>query len=227
MPTQFILASGSPRRRELLASLGIEFAVITPNVDEKRHDGEAPLAYVARVAYDKAMAVASNMVAPAVVLAADTAVVLAADTIGITPGGDILGKPKDADDAHRILKGLRGRSHSVVTGFTLVDIRKDAGRDRTRSISDTVMTTVYMRDYSITEIDAYIATGDPMDKAGAYAIQHAAFHPVERIDGCYTNVVGLPLCALRWALSDISWPGIKPPGPPNACDCPNYTPPGK
>jgi nucleoside triphosphate pyrophosphatase len=227
MTRRFILASGSPRRRELLASLGIKFTVIKPNRDEKRNEGEAPLAYVSRVSYDKAMTVASDMVAPAVVLAADTIVVLSADTIGVTPGGDILGKPADADDARRMLKMLRGQRHTVITAFTLVNIEKQGVKDHSYSISDTVLTTVRMRDYTDAEIDAYVATGDPLDKAGAYAIQNAQFHPVESLAGCYNNVVGLPLCALRWALSEIKWPGIKPPAPPTSCDCPKYTPPTK
>lgn len=195
----FVLASGSPRRRELLASLGIEFVVIKSDIDETQRPGEAPYDYVRRLSVEKADTVAARLEAPTYVLAADTVVILAADTIGVTEGGEILGKPENAEEAREMLRRLRGREHVVCTALTL--LRLDAqGR---ASVSELTRTTVTMRDYSEDEIDAYIATGDPFDKAGGYAIQHEAFHPVERIDGSYSNVVGLPLETLTEMLKRI------------------------
>jgi septum formation protein len=191
---KLILASSSPRRKALIATLGIDFEIIKPHIDETQHPGEAPLDYVRRLSQEKAAAVAAQHDAPALVLAADTIVVLAADTIGITADGEILGKPADADDARAILRRLRGRAHSVCTAFTLLNITTG------EHFTDVVQTRVHMRPYTDDEIDAYIATGDPFDKAGSYAIQHTGFTPVERIEGDYNNVVGLPLDAVHAAL---------------------------
>ncbi|MBE2272146.1 MAG: septum formation protein Maf [Anaerolinea sp.] len=199
----FILASGSPRRRELLASLGVRFTVIKSDIDETQHPGEPPLDYVRRLSIEKAHAVAANVFAAqpdaALILAADTVVILAADTMGILDG-DILGKPTDADDARVMLERLRGRAHIVCTALTLLRCTQGA---ITKQITRLTQTTVTMRHYSDAEIAAYIASGDPFDKAGSYAIQHEGFHPVERIDGSYTNVVGLPVETLRVLLDEI------------------------
>ncbi|MDX2139504.1 MAG: Maf family protein [Chloroflexota bacterium] len=244
--TAFVLASGSPRRRELLASLGIAFTVIKPDIDETQRAGEAPLDYVRRLSIEKAQTVATNLtplksrsevsrtplrlrrpsaerkegdggeVDEVVVLAADTVVILAADTIGVLQG-DILGKPVDADDARAMLRRLRGRDHVVCTALTMV--YPGAGRIHPAPttamslkaehvlpiLTELTLTTVTMRDYSDAEIDAYIATGDPFDKAGSYAIQHEGFRPVTRIDGSYSNVVGLPLETLREMLTKIGY----------------------
>lgn len=199
----FILASGSPRRRELLASLGIVFTIIKPDIDETQRPGEPPLDYARRLSREKAAAVADRLSAPAAVLAADTVVILGADTLGVDDQGVILGKPADADEARAMLRRLRGRTHQVVTALTLARLAPFAP-----PALDTRLTTsrVLMRDYSDTEIEAYIATGDPFDKAGGYAIQHAGFNPVARVEGSYTNVVGLPLETLRAMLDAIGWP---------------------
>ncbi len=210
----FILASSSPRRRELLASLGIDFTIIRPQVDETQHPGEAPLDYVARLSREKAAAVAAQVNEPAAVLAADTVVILGADTLGIDERGDILGKPADAAEARAMLRRLRGRTHQVCTALTLLRVntagaRRASSQPLPEGVSPTTRVTrtdVTMRDYTDAEIEAYIATGDPFDKAGSYAIQHAGFNPVARIDGSYTNVVGLPLETLRAMLADIGWP---------------------
>lgn len=187
-----ILASSSPRRRELLATLGVSFDVLKPDVDETQHDHEAPIAYVRRLSRAKAHAAQARLAAPHAILAADTTVILAADTIGITDMGEILGKPANAIEAHTMLVRLRERGHVVVTAFTLL----------TESIEHTqhVLTRVTMRNYSDAEIADYVASGDPFDKAGGYAIQHEGFRPVARIDGSYTNVVGLPIEAVTLAL---------------------------
>jgi len=176
---KLILASSSPRRAQILRDAGFDFTIKPANVDESLAPGEAVEAYVARIAQAKAHAVAGRALAdgtPAIVIAADT-VVLA--------GKQILPKPKDADDARRMLRSLAGRSHWVYTGFCLV---LDS-----RSISDSVATEVVMDDLSNAEIDEYVESGEPLDKAGAYAIQGLASKFVREIRGCYQNVVGLPV----------------------------------
>ena len=188
---KLILASNSPRRRELLALLNLPFEVHPANVDESRLPGEAPADYVRRVAHKKAHAIAEQM----------DGLVLAADTI-VVDGDAFLGKPSDKSDAFRMLKQLRNRTHQVYTGIVLFDTR-----DNKRYV-DVCRTDVPMRAYSDEEIHAYIATGDPMDKAGAYAIQHSGFHPVEGLQGCYASVMGLPLCHLLIGLRqfDVALP---------------------
>ena len=195
---RFVLASGSPRRRELLASLGIEFEIIKSDIDETQGADEAPYDYVRRLSIEKAETVAAKLSDVAYVLAADTVVILAADTLGVTDAGEILGKPVDTADARDMLHRLRGRDHVVCTALTLLKLADE----RTR-ITELTRTTVTMRDYTDAEIDAYIASGDPFDKAGGYAIQHEGFHPVERIDGSYSNVVGLPVETLKPMLERI------------------------
>lgn len=181
---RFILASSSPRRREIISTMIADFEIIKPEIDETQQKNEAPLDYVKRLSQEKANAVAEQIQGDATILAADTVVILAADTIGIETNGEILGKPVDADDARAILTRLRNHPHRVCTAFTL--------RRGHYQVSEIVSTTVHMRDYTDAEIEAYIATGDPFDKAGSYAIQHEGFHPVREIEGSYTNVVGLP-----------------------------------
>ncbi|MBZ0287662.1 MAG: Maf family protein [Anaerolineae bacterium] len=214
MTATFVLASSSPRRRELLASLGVSFIIVKPQVDETQHSGEPPLVYVARLSREKAAAVAARLDEPAAVLAADTVVILGADTLGIDEYGDILGKPVDADDARDMLRRLRGRTHQVCTALTLLQVNSVGAmrasplhsHDGVSPITRITRTDVTMRDYSDAEIEAYIATGDPFDKAGSYAIQHPEFNPVATIEGSYSNVVGLPLETLREMLAEIGWP---------------------
>jgi septum formation protein len=195
----FILASSSPRRRELLAKAapGLTYTIEKPDIDESQQSGEAPLQYVQRLAREKAEAVAARL-SEGTILAADTVVILAADTIGIDEQGDILGKPVSADDARTMLQKLRDRDHIVCTAFYL--LRKG---ERTERRAQVVKTVVTMRSYTDAEIDAYIASGDPFDKAGAYAIQHEGFHPVALIRGSYSNVVGLPVDEVRAALIEL------------------------
>ena len=172
-----VLASASPRRAELLASAGVRFVVVPSRVVEERLPGEPPEIFVRRLAAAKAHDVAAGR-AGGFVLAADTDVVL---------DGDVLGKPADAADARAMLERLSGRVHEVVTGFEVYDAaarRADGGLVRTR---------VEFAALNRAEIDAYVATGEPMGKAGGYAIQGRAAGMVRRIEGSYTNVVGLPL----------------------------------
>lgn len=188
---RIILASSSPRRQELLAQLGLDFEVIKPDIDESRRGAEDHVDYAERLSREKAAAVMS-------LLDGSPSLVIAADTIVIDHEGALLGKPADAADARRMLRHLRARAHHVVTAFTL--------RRSTvplRVITRHARTAVTMRDYSDAEIDAYIASGDPFDKAGGYAIQNESFHPVARIEGSYSNVVGLPLDALQQALNEL------------------------
>lgn len=209
---KLVLASGSPRRKQLLTSLGLAFEVRVSDIDETQRPDEAPFDYAFRMAQEKAAAVSA-------VLTDLPAFVLAADTI-VMHQQAILGKPADADEARAMLRRLRGDVHVVCTAFALARVGDFPDLpDLPQGVTDNVYTTVKMRDYTDAEIDAYIETGDPFDKAGGYAIQHAGFHPVEAINRCYTTVMGLPLCAVRWALSEMQFPGITPPDPPEACDC--------
>jgi septum formation protein len=214
---RLILASSSPRRRALIASLGQPFDIVKPDIDEDIRRGEPPLDYVSRLSREKAAAVLDHLstkgqrkAGEVVVLAADT-IVLSADTIGVEQDGGLLGKPRDVDEAWDMLKRLRDQPHEVYTAFTL-----HRSGDEHPFWTERVRTLVTMRPYSDEEIAAYIATGDPFDKAGGYAIQHAGFHPVARIDGCYNNVVGLPLCRVKTALASVDWGGVAAPG---GCDC--------
>jgi septum formation protein len=172
-----ILASNSPRRRQLLTLTGLPFVVSVADVDESQLANENPSDYVLRLAETKARAVHAD--ADQIVLAADTTVV---------DGSDILGKPVDEAEATAMLRRLRGHTHQVYTGIAL--LRANDGL----LLKDLCITDVPMRDYSDEEIRAYVATGDPLDKAGAYAIQHPEFHPVARMEGCFASVMGLPVC---------------------------------
>lgn len=199
---RLILASSSPRRQQLLSEMGATFDIIKPDIDESLHDGEPLIDHVQRLSREKAQAVVNQLHNdPTVVIAADTIVVLAADTIGIDTQGDLLGKPADADEARAMLQRLRNRPHQVYTAFT---VHKTGNTPQV--ITRYVGTDVYMRNYSDDEIEAYIASGDPFDKAGSYAIQNEAFHPVARIVGSYDNVVGFPTQAVKQALHTVGYP---------------------
>ena len=176
-PLELILASASPRRRELLAQLAIPFTVIPANIDESAWPDEVPRAYTMRVAHAKAQHVARQF---------PTAVVLGADSV-VVLDQQILGKPRDVEEARHMLTRLSGREHTVLTGVAVLHAAQHfVGLDA-------VSTLVRFRPLSASVIEHYLATGEPMDKAGAYAIQGAAAAFVASWDGCYTNVVGLPL----------------------------------
>jgi septum formation protein len=176
-PLQLILASASPRRRELLAQLAIPFTVIPADIDESVWPNEVPRAYTMRVAYAKARHIAQQFPS-AVVLGADSVVVLAQH---------ILGKPRDTAAARDMLSRLSGREHTVITGLAVLhQAQHFVGLDA-------VSTLVRFRPLAPSAIEHYLATGEPMDKAGSYAIQGVAAAFVAARDGCYTNVVGLPL----------------------------------
>ncbi len=171
---KLVLASRSPRRAELLRAAGIEFTIRSVEIDETPREGELPRDYVLRLAREKALAVTADETE--VVLAADTTVVL---------GAEIMGKPVDAADATRMIGALAGQKHQVITGVFLKRGAYGAG--------DIASTDVWMAPMTDAEIAEYVASGEPMDKAGAYAIQGLASRFIERIDGSYSNVVGLPI----------------------------------
>ena len=242
-----VLASNSPRRRELLALGGWMFHIRPADVDESQRPGEAPGEYVLRLAESKARACAATAHADLTIVAADTAVVSGnaipgtafpkseirgtqpltpalpriksgaggaekKEDFGMLVGGKathqhpkpllgespaILGKPRDMAEAEEMLKSLRGRSHQVYTGIAVLRLSDGT------LVTDLCITEVPMRACRDDEIEAYVATGDPLDKAGAYAIQNARFHPVEALQGCYASVMGLPLCHLARSLRSL------------------------
>jgi MAF protein len=198
-----ILASASPRRQELLALGGIDFRVSPVSLPEIAEPGEAPADFARRLSRAKARAGAANAPAGALVIGADTIVVL---------DGEILGKPTDPAHAVELLRRLRGRTHVVLTAVTVLDLPAD------RELGDLIESRVPMRAYTDREIDAYVATGDPLDKAGAYAIQYPGFQPVDlaRFEDCFANVMGLPVCCLlrllaRAGVTPRAADGLRPP----------------
>jgi len=195
-----ILASASPRRRELLTQAGLQFVVEPADIDETPLPGEAAAAYVQRVATEKAQAVCAAWRTrgsePFTVLAADTAVVLP-DALG--EAGTILGKPMHAADAERMLALLAGRTHAVMTGVAAVHSDRPS-----RTVADVEITQVTFNLITEEEIAAYVASGEPLDKAGAYAIQGYAARWIPRIEGDYFNVVGLPIARVIALLADAA-----------------------
>ena len=205
---RLVLASASPRRRALLAGLGLAFAVVPSDVDETLPADLPPDRGATELARRKARAVAARLAgtgAPAVVLAADTLVVL---------DGQPFGKPTSRMDARRMLRALRGRTHEVVTGLAVVETA--TGHETV----ETVVSRVHMREFDDAELEAYLLSGEPDDKAGAYAVQGVGGRLVARVEGSYTNVVGLPVRVtarlLRRAgltVADSEEPGPPPTGP--------------
>ena len=179
---RLILASASPRRRELLERLGLPFEVRPSGIEEPLAAGVPASTLATTLARAKAADIADRLRA-----AGEAALVLGADTL-VVLDGQPLGKPTSQGDARAMLRALRGRSHEVVTGVVVRDA-DPAGRE----LTEAVVSRVLMRDYTDAEIAAYVATGEPDDKAGAYAVQGRGRRLVSRVDGCYTNVVGLPL----------------------------------
>ncbi len=187
---KLILASASERRAGILRDADFSFTVMSSAVDETPGPGESPHDLVQRLAAAKAELVAARAVGPAIVIAADTIVTLE---------GRIFGKPRSSDDARHMLEKLSGRTHAVVTGVALIRL-PDAER-----LTFVESTLVHFAALSAGEISRYLATGEPHDKAGAYAIQGRAGRYISRIEGCYFNVVGLPLARLQQSLSSLGW----------------------
>jgi MAF protein len=181
-----ILASNSPRRREMLAWLGIPFSVMPSAIDESQHPSETPETYVRRLSAEKCTSISKSTPSGTLVLAADTIVV---------DGNEVLGKPLDSEDAERMLLQLRGKYHRVMTALTLTLSGK--------TTHELCSSPVWMRCYNDDELREYVQSKDPLDKAGAYAIQSPSFHPVENFNHCFTSVMGLPLCHLDLALTSL------------------------
>jgi septum formation protein len=193
---KLILASASPRRRELLAQAGLKFTVAAANLNEDRLPDEAAAAYVRRLAEEKAVAVwNAQKAAPGFEdMPEDPLIVLGADTC-VVSDGHILGKPTDMADARRMLELLSGRTHAVLTGLAVVSTRK--------TVRDVEVTQVTFNQLTDRDIAQYIASDEPLDKAGAYAIQGHAARWIPRIEGCYFNVVGLPIARTIALLEEV------------------------
>ena len=204
-----ILASASPRRRELLSGLGLNFQVMPPDVVEECYPGESPQETVARLSLSKALVVAAR-INSGYIIAADSMVVL---------DRKALGKPEDSAEAHRMLRRLRGTHHQVTTGVTVLD----AGSGR--RLTDTMTSDITLRNFTDEEIEASVHSGTPLDKAGAYAVQDEVLRPAESWVGCYSNIVGLPLCRVGQMLEELgcdisAWRTFPPPGDCGP-SCPN------
>jgi len=184
---RIILASASPRRVELLEKIGLKFEAEPSNYEEDMHSELEPHEFARKISLEKAEAVASKH---------ESAIVIAADTI-IVFGGQILGKPHTENEARKMLETINGKSHSVITGFSIIDTGKN------KTLSKSVETKIHVRKLTLAEIDAYVKSKEPLDKAGAYAIQGLGAVIVEKIEGDYFNVVGLPLSALTEALKEF------------------------
>ncbi len=192
MNDQLVLASASPRRRELLQQIGLNFQVIPSLAEEQILTGETPEEHVVRLSLDKASEVANReKILGRWFIGSDTIVLC---------DNQILGKPRDNEHAGEMLKQLSGREHRVLSGYAVID--RHTGEQRSEAVS----TKVWFRQLTEGEITGYIATGEPADKAGAYAIQGLGICFVARIEGSYTNVVGLPLCKLTLAMKELGVP---------------------
>ena len=181
-----VLASKSPRRKELLSLLDLDFTIITADIDETMNPTLPVADEVARLSYEKAAAIKPQVSPDAIIISADTVVEL---------GGTVMGKPSDTNEAFNMLKSLSGNTHNVLSGVTVMQNEK--------IITKTVITQVNFRELTDNEINEYIKTGDPMDKAGAYGIQGRASKFVSGIVGDYFNVVGLPVCTLSLMLKEL------------------------
>jgi len=193
--TRFVLASQSPRRRELLGLCGYPFDIIVAEVDENSVSHPDPAQDCIQTAQLKANAIRNQFA----LSSRERLIVIAADTV-VALDGQLLGKPKDTDEAHYMLVKLRDRTHQVHTGVVI----KDLGSGQEELSSHTAVVT--MRAYSEQEIYGYVASGDPLDKAGAYAIQNPRFKPVDKLDGCYLGVMGLSICHLLQLLEQFDLP---------------------
>ena len=182
-----ILASASPRRKELLEKIGLRFKVEPSDYEEDMHSGLEPHELAQKISLEKAKVVASKH---------ENATIIAADTF-VVFGGQILGKPHTEKEARKMLEAISGKSHSVITGFSIIDTGKN------KALSKSVETKIYVRKLTLAEIDAYVKSKEPLGKAGAYAIQGLGAVFVEKIEGDYFNVIGLPLSALTEALKEF------------------------
>ena len=185
--SKVILASGSPRRRELLSALGFGFQVTPADIEEKLFPGESAQDAVARLSLAKAQAVTAQL---------ETGYVIGADSMVVLDGRPI-GKPADSAEARRMLLELRGTRHQVTTGVTVIDVASD------RCLTASMTSEITLREFTDEEIEASVASGTPLDKAGAYAVQDEALHPARSWEGCYSNIVGLPVCRVLEMLQEL------------------------
>ncbi len=193
MNSRIVLASSSPRRKELLQSVGIEFEVIEPSSDESLLDKENPEDYVLRLSTEKALSVSKNLEVDVLIIGADTIVVV---------DNKILGKPMDEEDAEAMLNKISGGTHHVLTAFSIINAKHEILHKHV------VGTEVIVKTLEPKEIEGYIKTGEPMDKAGAYGIQGIGAFMIKGIRGSYTNVVGLPLVEVIEALTKLGAPRL-------------------
>jgi septum formation protein len=184
---EIVLASSSPRRKELLEKIGLKFSIAASEFGEDLEQGLPVEELVKVISLGKAREAAKKQ---------RGSIVIAADTVGVI-GREILGKPKDAEEARKMLTRLQGKSHRVITGYTVLDSRTN------KAICNSVETRVYLKKLNTEEIESYVASGEPLDKAGAYAIQGLGAMIVEKIEGDYYNVMGLPLSSLVESLKDF------------------------
>jgi septum formation protein len=196
MNQKVILASGSPRRKELLERAGVEFQILVPDVDETPIKKETPQKMVARLSLLKAETVSRMQGEPGPVL------ILAADTTVVSATGKNLGKPETLAEAHAMIKALQGKRHSVFTAYSLLQFTNGKVK---KKVTRTVRTDVYIKKLNAQEIEAYVARGESMDKAGAYGAQGFGQILIEKISGSYTNVVGLPIAQVVDDLKKLGW----------------------
>jgi septum formation protein len=188
MTSKLVLASSSPRREKLFRKLGLDFNIISPNVVEEPTNGESPVEYVLRISLEKALTVAAALEHKHIVIGADTIVVC---------DGDILGKPEDEEEAKSMLMRLSGRYHEVMTGLSIVKSKSEIMH------IEYVKSMVKFKSLNPNEIEEYVNTKEPLDKAGGYAAQGIGAFMIEEIQGSFTNIVGLPLSSLSNALKNL------------------------
>lgn len=188
MTSKLVLASSSPRRKDLLRKLGLEFSTIPPNVVEKHIKGESPVEYVLRISLEKALTVAETLNHDHIVIGADTIVVC---------DGEILGKPENEEEAKSMLMRLSGRYHQVITGLSIVRSKSEILH------RENVKSTIKFKSLDPHEVQEYVNTKEPLDKAGGYAAQGIGAFMIEEIEGSFTNIVGLPISRLSNALKNL------------------------
>ncbi len=197
MGKKIILASGSPRRKELMAMAGLPFEIMVPEVDETPKKHESPKKMVKRLSREKALEIWRNQLTEK-----DSAIIISADTTVVSPRNQNLGKPRNEKEAMQMVSELQGRTHSVFTGYTIVDFVKGEAR---KIISRVVETKVTIQALSKAEVREYVEKGESLDKAGAYAAQGYGMAIIEKISGSYTNVVGLPMTQVKEDLKALGW----------------------
>ena len=197
MSKKILLASSSPRRKELLSLAGVTFEIKIPDVDETPVPNETPVQMVKRLSLEKGMEVWRNFLS-----GKDSAIILAADTTVVNVRDEILGKPRNRAEAVEMIQSLQGKPHLVYTGYAMLEVVKgELRKKRTQAVK----TKVFIRELTSAEVKAYVARGESLDKAGAYAAQGFGMTLIEKIEGSYTNVVGLPMAEVLVDLKKMGW----------------------